>query len=104
MLTCSFDEAEGGREEDVLLVVPGSVPLTVVVALTRLEGGSARVWVDARVVVVLVTVVRGTLPRVRAREAGGAVVDEVALDSSGLVREPAADDAFTGRTCGAVLP
>ena len=42
ILTCSFGAAEGGREEGVLLVVPGSVPLTVVVALTRVDG-SARV-------------------------------------------------------------
>ena len=55
----------------MLLVVPGSVPLTVVVALTRLEGSSARVWVGACAVVVLVTVVRGALPRVELERQEG---------------------------------
>ena len=60
MLTCSFVAAEGGPDE-VLFAAPGSVPLAVVVALTRLDAASTRVRMGACVVVALVPFGRGAL-------------------------------------------
>ena len=37
---CTLDEPDGGTEEDEVLGAPGNVPLTVVVALTRVEGSA----------------------------------------------------------------
>ena len=61
MLTCSLDEAAEGGLDEVLLAAPGSVPLVVVVALTRLDAGSTRVCAGDCTAVALVTFERGAL-------------------------------------------
>ena len=58
MLTCPFEEAEGGLDE-VLLAAPGGVPLVVAAALTRLDASSRRVLTGACTVVALATFARG---------------------------------------------